>query len=598
MPEYKAPIRDIRFAMQELLDFDHHYQSLPGCEDASVDMVDAILEEAGKFASQVLSPLNQVGDQGCRLGDQGVETPEGFKQAYARYIEGGWPSLAQDPEFGGQGLPESLAMVVTEMIGSANFSWAMYPALSHGAMATLMTHATDALRARFLPPLVEGRWTGTMCLTEPQAGSDLGLLRTRAEPHADGSYRISGTKIFISSGEHDMAENIAHIVLARLSDAPAGSRGISLFLVPRFHLNDDDSCGDANAVSCGSLEHKMGIHGNATCVMNFDGATGYLLGQPNKGLACMFTFMNNARLFIAQQGVCHAELSYQGALAYARDRLQMRALRGAVAPEKSADPIIVHADVRRMLLTQKAYAEGGRAFIYLCGQWVDVTHRSEDAAERQRAEDRLALLTPIAKGFLTEAGVEAANLGIQVFGGHGYIAEWGMEQILRDARIAPIYEGTNGIQALDLLGRKVMGSKGALQQSFAAEMQTFIDGHRDRTDVAELIVELERQLHRWNQLTGDIAVAIEQDPAVLGAAAFDYMMYSGYTVLGYVWAMSAVKAQQQLQAGSNETDFYQAKLATARFYFRRILPRNEGLAVSLGDSADTLLSLPESAFAF
>ncbi len=598
MPEYKAPLRDIRFAMQELLDFDGHYARLPGAEDASTDMVDAILEEAGKFASQVLSPLNQTGDQGCRLGEAGVETPSGFKEAYARYIEGGWPSLAQAPEFGGQGLPESLATVVAEINGSANWSWNMYPGLSHGAMTTLMTHATEALRARFLPPLVEGRWTGTMCLTEPQAGSDLGLLRTRAEPNTDGSYAISGTKIFISAGEHDMAQNILHIVLARLPDAPAGNRGISLFLVPRYQVNDDGSLGEANTVKAGSLEHKMGIHGNATCVMNFDGARGFLLGEPNRGLACMFTFMNNARLFIAQQGICHAELSYQGALAYARDRLQMRALRGAVAPEKSADPIIAHADVRRMLLTQKAFAEGGRAFSYLCAQLVDLAHGAEDPAERRRAEDRLALLIPIAKGFLTEMGVEAASLGIQVFGGHGYIAEWGMEQILRDARIAPIYEGTNGIQALDLLGRKVNGSQGALQQGFADEVQAFVDAERDNTAVAELVAELERQLLRWNTITRQLITEIGEDPAQLGAAAFDYLMYSGYTVLAYIWARSAVAAQQALDAGSSETAFYGAKLNTARFYFRRILPRNEGLAVALEDSAKTLLDLPEEAFAF
>jgi hypothetical protein len=598
MPEYKAPLRDIRFAMQELLDFDKHYQSLPGGEEASLDMVDAILEEAGKFAAQELSPLNQSGDKGCTLTDAGVIAPHGFREAYARYIAGGWPGLAQDPEFGGQGLPESLASVVAEINGSANWSWTMYPGLSHGAMTTLRTHATEALRAQYLPPLVQGRWTGTMCLTEPQAGSDLGLLRTRAEPNDDGSYSISGTKIFISAGEHDMSENILHIVLARLPDAPAGSKGISLFLVPRFNVNADGSLAGANSVKAGSIEHKMGIHGNATCVMNFDAARGFLLGQPNSGLACMFTFMNNARLFIAQQGVCHAELSYQGALAYARERLQMRSPRGATAPEKSADPIIVHPDVRRMLLTQKALAEGGRAFSYLCAQLVDLAQAAADPAERRRAEDRLALLIPIAKGFLTEAGVEAASLGVQIFGGHGYIAEWGMEQILRDARIAPIYEGTNGIQALDLLGRKVMGSQGALQQGFAAEVQAFVEAQRDNAELAELVSALERQVQRWNAMTDRLVTEIGQDPAQLNAAAFDYLMYSGYTVLAYIWAMSAVKAQQALAAGSTEAGFYQAKLATARFYFRRILPRNEGLAVSLSDGAETLLSLHEDAFAF
>ncbi|NVK41022.1 MAG: acyl-CoA dehydrogenase C-terminal domain-containing protein [Oceanospirillaceae bacterium] len=598
MPEYKAPLRDIRFAMQELLDFDKHYQNLPGGEDASLDMVEAILEEAGKFAAQELSPLNQTGDKGCTLTDAGVIAPEGFKEAYARYIEGGWSGLAQDPEFGGQGLPESLATIVAEINGTANWSWTMYPGLSHGAMVTLETHATEALRDTYLPPLVEGRWTGTMCLTEPQAGSDLGLLRTKAEPNDDGSYSVTGTKIFISAGEHDMSENILHIVLARLPDAPAGTKGISLFLVPRYNVNEDGSLGEANSVKAGSIEHKMGIHGNATCVMNFDGARGFLLGEPNRGLACMFTFMNNARLFIAQQGICHAELSYQGALAYAKDRLQMRSLRGPAQPEKGADPIIVHPDVRRMLLTQKAYAEGGRAFTYLCAQLVDLAQKAEDEAERKRAEDRLALLIPIAKGFLTEAGVEAASLGVQVFGGHGYIAEWGMEQILRDSRIAPIYEGTNGIQALDLLGRKVMGSQGELLEGFIGEVMGFVDANRDNPEAGALLAELERQIKRWGDLTRQIAGSIQQDPASLGSACFDYLMYSGYTVLAYIWAQSAVKAQQALAAGSSETAFYQSKLATARFYFRRILPRNEGLAVSMADSAETLLSLEEEAFSF
>ncbi|NVK40061.1 MAG: acyl-CoA dehydrogenase family protein, partial [Oceanospirillaceae bacterium] len=446
MPEYQAPLRDIRFAMNELLDFESHYASLSGCEEVDFDIVNAILEEGSKFASQVLSPLNQVGDQqGCSLENGEVSTAAGFKEAYQQYVEGGWPSLAHGPEFGGQGLPESLAAVIAEMNGTANWAWGMYPALSHGAMATLEAHGTPEQQAMFLPSLIAGAWTGTMCLTEPHAGSDLGLLRTRAEPSGDGSYRITGTKIFISAGDHDMSDNIVHIVLARLPDAPAGVKGISLFLVPKFNIDGAGNLLKRNTLSCGALEHKMGIHGNATCVMNFDGARGYLIGEPGRGLNCMFTFMNNARLFVTQQGVCHAELAYQGAVSYARDRLQMRAAGGARAPEKTADPIIVHPDVRRMLLTQKAFAEGGRALTYLLAQQVDRAHRAADTADRVDAEKLLALLIPIAKGFMTEAGVEAASLGIQVYGGHGYISEWGMEQILRDARIAPIYEGTNGI---------------------------------------------------------------------------------------------------------------------------------------------------------
>jgi alkylation response protein AidB-like acyl-CoA dehydrogenase len=596
MPEYQAPLRDIRFAMNELLDFETHYAGLTGCEEATPDLVDAILEEGAKFASLVLSPLNQVGDQGCTLQNGTVTTPAGFKEAYQQYVEGGWPSLAQNPEFGGQGLPESLASVISELNGTANWAWGMYPGLSHGAMATVQAHGTPEQQAMFLAKLIDGQWTGTMCLTEAHAGSDLGLLRTKAEPAEDGSYSITGTKIFISAGDHDMAENIVHIVLARLPDAPAGVKGISLFLVPKFNIDAEGNLLDRNSVSCGSLEHKMGIHGNATCVMNFDGAKGYLIGEPGRGLNCMFTFMNNARLFVAQQGVCHAELAYQGALTYAKDRLQMRSATGAKAPEKSADPIIVHPDVRRMLLTQKAYAEGGRALTYLLAQQVDRSHRAADAADREDAEKLLALLIPIAKGFMTEAGVEAANLGIQVYGGHGYISEWGMEQILRDARIAPIYEGTNGIQALDLLGRKVLGSKGALLEHFVAQVNAFIDAQADNAALAEFIEPLKANLQRWVELTKSVVARTQSNPDELNAACFDYLMYAGYTVLAYIWARSAAVAQQKLDAGEGDAAFYQAKLTTARFFFQRLLPRNEGLAKSIEASAETLMAVDAEAF--
>jgi hypothetical protein len=596
MPEYQAPLRDIRFAMNELLDFETHYAGLTGCEEATPDLVDAILEEGAKFASLVLSPLNQVGDQGCTLQNGTVTTPAGFKEAYQQYVEGGWPSLAQNPEFGGQGLPESLASVISELNGTANWAWGMYPGLSHGAMATVQAHGTPEQQAMFLAKLIDGQWTGTMCLTEAHAGSDLGLLRTKAEPAEDGSYSITGTKVFISAGDHDMAENIVHIVLARLPDAPAGVKGISLFLVPKFNIDAEGKLLDRNSVSCGSLEHKMGIHGNATCVMNFDGAKGYLIGEPGRGLNCMFTFMNNARLFVAQQGVCHAELAYQGALTYAKDRLQMRSATGAKAPEKSADPIIVHPDVRRMLLTQKAYAEGGRALTYLLAQQVDRSHRAADAADREDAEKLLALLIPIAKGFMTEAGVEAANLGIQVYGGHGYISEWGMEQILRDARIAPIYEGTNGIQALDLLGRKVLGSKGALLEHFVAQVNAFIDAQADNAALAEFIEPLKANLQRWVELTKSVVARTQSNPDELNAACFDYLMYAGYTVLAYIWARSAAVAQQKLDAGEGDAAFYQAKLTTARFFFQRLLPRNEGLAKSIEASAETLMAVDAEAF--
>lgn len=597
MPEYKAPLRDVRFVMNELLDFPSHYASLPGGNEASTDLVDAILEEGGKFASQVLSPLNKVGDeQGCLLDNGEVTTAKGFKEAYQQYVEGGWPSLAQSSKFGGQDLPESLASVISELNGSANWSWAMYAGLSHGAMATLDAHGTPEQQAMFLPKLVEGTWTGTMCLTEAHAGSDLAMLRTKAEQNHDGSYSITGTKIFISAGEHDMAENIVHIVLARLPDAPEGVKGISLFLVPKFNVDSEGNLLDRNSLQCGSLEHKMGIHGNATCVMNFDGAKGYLIGPPNKGLNCMFTFMNNARLFIAQQGVCHAELAYQGALAYARERLQMRSASGAKLPEKGADPIIVHADVRRMLLTQKAFAEGGRALTYLCAQQVDRVHRADRQHDREEAQKLLALLIPIAKGFLTEAGVEAASLGVQVYGGHGYISEWGMEQIMRDARIAPIYEGTNGIQAIDLLGRKVLGSEGKLLSHFADKVQSFIEAESENKLMEEFLSPLRENMKRWVYMTQDIAEQAKGNADEVGAASWDYLMYSGYTVLAYLWASSAAIAQRKLAEGTEEVDFYRAKIKTARFYFQRILPRNDGLASIVAAGAGPVMDMTEEQF--
>src|SRR5690554_4845986 len=461
MPEYKAPLREMRFVLNELLDSEQHYASLEGAEDATPDMVDAIIQEGAKFCEQVLSPLNQVGDQeGCTWSEDGVKTPTGFKEAYQQYVEGGWPSMAADPTYGGQGLPHSLSLVMSEMVGTANWSWGMYPGLSHGATNTIEAHGSEEQKQTYLTKLISGEWTGTMCLTEPHCGSDLGTLRTKAEPNADGSYSITGTKIFISAGEHDMADNIVHIVLARLPGAPEGTKGISLFIVPKFLPNADGSVGERNAVTCGSIEHKMGIHGNSTCVMNFDGAKGWLIGPENKGLNCMFTFMNTARIGTALQGVASAEASFQGALAYAKDRLAMRSLTGPKAPEKPADPIIVHPDVRRMLLTQKAFAEGGRALAYLTAQQADIVKVSESEEERKAADELLGFLTPIAKAFLTEAGYEATNLGVQVFGGHGFISEWGMEQNVRDARIGMIYEGTTGIQALDLLGRKVLMTQG------------------------------------------------------------------------------------------------------------------------------------------
>ncbi|WP_257264379.1 acyl-CoA dehydrogenase family protein, partial [Endozoicomonas sp. ONNA2] len=487
MPEYKAPLRDIRFVRNEVLGYEQHYANLPQGQDATPDMVDAILEEGAKFCEQVLSPLNRVGDEeGCTWTKTGVKTPTGFKEAYQQFVEGGWPSLASDAEHGGQGLPSSLGLVLSELMGESNWSWGMYPGLSHGAMNTLETHGTDKQKETYLTRLISGEWTGTMCLTESHCGTDLGMLKTKAVPQDDGTYRITGTKIFISAGEHDMAENIVHIVLARLPGAPEGTKGISLFIVPRHR---PDAPGEPNGVSCGSIEHKMGIHGNATCVMNFDDATGYLIGEPNKGLNCMFTFMNSARLGTGIQGLAHAEVAYQGAVRYARDRLQMRSLSGAKNPDGPADPIIVHPDVRRMLLTIKALTEGNRALVYYVAQIADLVN-SPDEEVRKQADLEMSFLTPIVKAFMTETGFEAANHGLQCYGGHGFIREWGMEQNVRDCRISMLYEGTTGIQALDLLGRKVLMTQGATMKPFTKLVHKFCQAQADNEELREFIKPL------------------------------------------------------------------------------------------------------------
>ena len=619
MPAYVPPLQDMRFALRDVLDFDAHYAALPGAGEATPDTVDAILEEGARFARDVLSPLNAIGDvEGCtREADGTVRTPSGFADAYRQYVDGGWPSISQPEALGGQGLPESLGTILAEMNGTANWAWWMYPGLSHGAMNTLAEHGTEAQRQAYLSRLVSGEWTGTMCLTESHCGTDLGLLRTRAEPRGDGSYAITGQKIFISAGEHDMAENIVHIVLARLPGAPAGTRGISLFIVPKFSLDEAGEAGARNNVVCGSVEQKMGIHGNATCVLNFDGATGYLIGPPNRGLNCMFTFMNTARIGTAVQGLGHAELAFQGSLAYARERLQMRSLSGAAEPGKPADPIIVHPDVRRMLLTQKALAEGGRMFLYHCAKLVDIAHAvgadigddvaadidpagnaRADAKARVRAEKELALLTPIVKAFLTETGHEAANLGLQVFGGHGYIREWGMEQNVRDARIATIYEGTTGIQAIDLLGRKVLGSRGELLEAFTHRIDAFVARAGEEPRLARYVRPMAKLNREWQELTTRIGMAALQDPEEAGAASVDYLMYSGYVVLGLFWGEAAAAAQAKLEAGEGDASFLRAKLFTARFYMERLLPRTKAYAATMLSGADNLMDLDEAHFAF
>ena len=600
MADFKVPLRDMRFSLQEVFNYSRRCAELGGYEEVGDDLLDAILEEASKFVEQELAPINQSGDQeGCQWNDSVVTTPKGFKEAYATYVEGGWASLSADPDFGGQGLPPSMSTLLSEMAGTANWAWAMYPGLSHGAHATITAHGTDEQKAAYLGKLTSGEWMGTMCLTESHCGTDLGMLRTRAEPNDDGSYAISGTKIFISAGEHDMTDNIVHIVLARLPDAPKGTRGISLFIVPKMLPDANGEAGERNKVSCGSIEHKMGIHGNATAVLNFDGARGWLIGPPNRGLNCMFTFMNAARLGTALQGLAHAELGFQKSLDYARDRLQMRSLSGQKNPDKPADPIIVHPDVRRMLLTQKAFAEGGRLFVHTLAMEVDVMESDASDERKGLADARLALLTPIGKAFLTETGFESANLGLQIFGGHGFIQEWGMEQNVRDCRISMLYEGTTGIQALDLLGRKVVGSQGGLLRPFLAEIAEFCGKHEDNRLMANTVAKLRSHCDEWEQITTDITMRAMSDADEVGAASVDYLMYSGYVVLAYMWAMAQATALDKLaQEDCSEPDFYRAKLSTCDFYFEKILPRTRTLVATIEAGADSLMALDADNFSF
>ena len=595
MAQYTAPLRDIQFVMHELLDVGATLKDLPAQAEVTRELIDQVVEEGGKFCAEVLFPLNQVGDrEGCVLDQttHEVKTPTGFKDAFRQFAEAGWPALSCDPEYGGQGLPHVVQTAFQEMLNSANQAWAMYPGLTHGAYGALIKHGTDEQKKTYLPKFVSGEWTGTMCLTEPHCGTDLGLLRSKAEPQGDGTYRISGGKIFISSGEHDLAENIVHLVLARLPDAPAGTKGISLFIVPKFLINADGSLGARNAITCGALEHKMGIHGNSTCQMNLDGAIGTLVGQANKGLNAMFVMMNGARLGVGMQSLGLMEVAYQSSAAYAKDRLQMRSLSGPKAPEKAADPIIVHPDVRRMLFTQRAYVEGSRAFAYWISLQADIAHYSKDEDERADAEDMLALLTPIIKAFITDAGSECTNLALQVFGGHGFIAEWGMEQFVRDARINQIYEGTNGIQSLDFLGRKVLGDGGKKMKKFGAMVEVLAEEHEANPAMKEFIEPLAAIGERLAEVSMWVGMQGFKNPDEVGAAAVDYLRLAGHLVYAYFWARMAAVALPKAESDP----FYKAKIATARFYFTRLLPETEMLATRIKSGSKVLLSLEAEQF--
>ncbi|PBM96467.1 acyl-CoA dehydrogenase C-terminal domain-containing protein [Pseudomonas aeruginosa] len=593
MPEYNAPLRDMRFLLNDVFDAPALWQRLPRlAERIDADTADAILEEAAKVTGGLLAPLNRSGDEeGAQWQDGAVRTPAGFREAYATYAEGGWVGLTGNPAHGGMGMPKMLAVQFEEMMYAANASFSLYSTLSAGACLALDAHGSEELKNRYLPNMYAGTWAGSMCLTEPHAGTDLGIIRTKAEPQADGSYRISGTKIFITGGEQDLTENIIHLVLAKLPDAPAGSRGISLFLVPKFLVGDDGALGARNAVHCGSIEHKMGIKASATCVMNFDGASGWLVGEVNKGLAAMFTMMNYERLSIGIQGIGCAEMSYQSAVAYARERLQSRAPTGPVARDKAADPIIVHPDVRRMLLTMKALTEGGRTFSTYVGQQLDLAKYAEDQEERSQAEALVALLTPVAKAFFTDTGLESCVLGQQVFGGHGYIREWGQEQLVRDVRIAQIYEGTNGIQALDLMGRKVVANGGLFLSIFSREVRAFAAGAN--AELAEFVTPLLTALDLLDNLTQGIVARAGNDPREIGAASVEYLHLFGYTAYAYLWARMAAAALRQREA---DPSFHDGKLATARFYFARILPRVHSLAAAVEAGSESLYGLEAEQF--
>ncbi len=594
MADYKAPLQDIRFVMNEVFEAEKLWGSLAGTKDAvDIETADAILEEAGKITASLIAPLSRNGDEeGCKFDNGQVTVPSGYRDAYKTFAEGGWSGLTGNPEYEGMGMPKMLGAQYEEMLYAADISFGLYVCLTSGAALAIDAHASEELKQKYLPKMYSGEWTGAMDLTEPHSGTDLGMIRTKAEPNADGSYSITGTKIFITGGENDLTDNIIHLVLAKLPDAPAGSKGISLFLVPRNSVDDNGNVGENNNVTCGSIEHKMGIKASGTCVMNFDGAQGWLVGEVNKGLAAMFTMMNYERLSVGIQGIGAAERSYQNAIDYARERIQGRAATGPVNTDKAADPIIVHPDVRRMLLTMKAYTEGSRAFSTYVARYLDISKFSENAEEKKHAQAMVALLTPVAKAFMTDRALETCIAGQQIFGGHGFIREWGQEQLVRDTRITQIYEGTNGIQAMDLMGRKVAANGGKFVELFAKEVADFIEAESDNVDLAEFVKPLAAALERLSDTTEFVLKQAQNDPNAVGAAAVEYLDLFGLTAYAYMWARMVKVAAPKVDSD----EFYASKIKTARFYFSRLLPKTLSLSETIKNGSEDLMALDEAQF--